>query len=55
MLQFVKDCNTLDDNEVCLKYNLTKKQLSNRKYLTKRYLKELNIECEFIDRRRING
>lgn len=55
MLQFVKDCNTLDNETVCSKYGLTKKQLSNRKWLTKQYLKELNIECEFIDRRKSNG
>jgi len=42
--QFLNDCNTYDVDTICGTLNITPKQLSNRKYLIKKSLKDRNID-----------
>lgn len=48
LLSFIDECNNNDVEFICNKYNLTKKQLSNRKYLISKSLKNRNIPVTII-------
>lgn len=50
-LNFLQECNEHSTNEICEKYNITKKQLSNRKYLIRNSLIKRNIEFTIVDKR----
>lgn len=52
LLDFIDECNKNSVKYICDKYNLTPKQLSNRKYLISKSLKERNIPFTMIKKSR---
>ena len=52
LLEFLKECNENSVSYICDKYGLTQKQLSNRKYLISKSLKERNIPFTMIKKSR---
>lgn len=52
LLDFIKECNDNSVSYICDKYGLTKKQLSNRKYLITKSLKDRNIPFIMIKKSR---
>lgn len=44
LIEFINECNDNSISFICKKYNLTSKQLSNRKYLITQSLRKRNIE-----------
>ena len=52
LLDFIDECNKNSVSFICDKYHLTQKQLSNRKYLITKSLKERNISFTMIKKSR---
>lgn len=52
-LAFVDECNKYSINELCEKYDLTKKQFSNRKYLICKWLKDQGVSFKIVKYKRI--
>lgn len=52
LLDFIKECNENSVSYICDKYGLTKKQLSDRKYLIGKSLKDRNIPFTMIKKSR---
>ena len=55
LLDFIDECNKNSVTFICDKYGLTKKQLSNRKYLITQSLKARNIPYTIIRKSRKDG
>lgn len=51
LIDFLKECDKHSSVTICSKYGLTSKQLSNRKYLIKKFLDDNNIKYECADKR----
>ena len=51
-LAFVDECNKYSIKALCKKYNLTKKQFSNRKYLICKWLKDHGVSFKIIKYKR---
>ena len=52
LIAFIEECNINSVSYICNKYGLTQKQLSNRKYLITKSLKDRNIPFTMIKKSR---
>lgn len=50
-LNFITEWNVSNFDDMCKKYHMTAKQLTNRKYLITKWLTSHNIEFKVVDRR----